>query len=107
MERIIALENVRIKLPEGRTATCAKATYMVRTEVLKMEGNPVLREDGNQLSADIIYFYFTENRSQAEGNVKVDFTSKENSSPAGGRSGGASGPTGQSGQTGQAAGAGN
>ncbi|MDL2306672.1 hypothetical protein LJC48_01400 [Desulfovibrio sp. OttesenSCG-928-C06] len=80
VERVVALENVRIKLPQGRSATCSKATYMVRTETLKMEGNPILREDGNQLGADIIYFYFKENRSQAEGNVKVDFISKDNAS---------------------------
>ncbi|MDR2892331.1 MAG: LptA/OstA family protein [Deltaproteobacteria bacterium] len=77
VEKIIAHTGVRIALPQNRLATCEKATYTVRDEVLRMDGNPVLFEDSNKLSADVIFFYLTDNRSEAQGNVKVDFESKE------------------------------
>jgi lipopolysaccharide export system protein LptA len=85
VEKIIARDNVVIRLPDGRTATCQKATYTVYDEVLLMEGNPVLREEGNVLSADVIRFYLAENRSTAQGNVKVDFTSKSDGKNADGQ----------------------
>ncbi|MDR1125685.1 MAG: LptA/OstA family protein [Deltaproteobacteria bacterium] len=80
VEKIIARNNVNIRLPDGRTATCNKATYTVHDEVVVMEGNPVLREDSNILSADIIRFYMKESRSTAHGNVKVDFVTKNGGS---------------------------
>lgn len=87
VEKIIARNNVHIRLPDGRTATCNKATYTVHDEVVLMEGNPILREEGNVLSADIIRFYMKESRSTAHGNVKVDFVTKGNNNSANGAGG--------------------
>ena len=95
VEKIIARNNVHIRLPDGRTATCNKATYTVHDEVVVMENNPILREEGNVLSADIIRFYMKESRSTAHGNVKVDFVTKGDSGPAG--AGGANGTGGTGG----------
>jgi lipopolysaccharide export system protein LptA len=75
VDRIIAENNVDIQLPEGRTANCAKATYTVEKETLLMEGNPVLREGGNQIRGDKMIFYLRENRNEVQGRVAVDFVS--------------------------------
>lgn len=81
VQKIIAESKVNIKLPEGRVATCSKATYNVDTETLIMEGSPVLREAQNQISADRMIFYLRENRNEAQGKVTVDFIS--NDAPSG------------------------
>ena len=75
VEKIIAESRVNIQLPEGRTATCNKATYSVDTETLTMEGNPVLREGQNQIRGDRMVFYLRENRNEVQGKVAVDFIS--------------------------------
>lgn len=72
---IIAESKVRIALPEGRTATCNKATYNVENETLTMEGNPVLREGANQVRGDKMIFHLRENRNEVQGRVTVDFIS--------------------------------
>lgn len=77
LKRIIAESNVDIKLPEGRTANCSKATYNVANETLTMEGNPVLREGPNQVRGDRMIFYLRENRNEVQGRVTVDFVSGE------------------------------
>lgn len=81
VQKIIAESRVNIKLPEGRIASCTKATYNVDTETLTMEGKPVLREGQNQISADRMVFYLRENRNEAQGKVMVDFIS--NDAPSG------------------------
>lgn len=75
VQRIIAESNVNIQLPEGRVATCSKATYNVENETLTMEGNPALREGANQVRGDKMIFYLRENRNEVQGRVAVDFIS--------------------------------
>lgn len=77
VERIIAESKVRINLPEGRVATCSKATYTVDSETLLMEGTPILREGNNQIKGDKMIFYLRENRNEVQGGVEVDFISGE------------------------------
>lgn len=78
VQRIIAESNVNIQLPEGRTASCNKATYSVETETLTMEGSPVLREGQNQVRGDRMVFYLREGRNEVQGRVAVDFISGDN-----------------------------
>jgi len=52
-------------------ATCQKLTYEDREKVLLMEGNPVITRDHNSFSGEKIYYYWTENRIEIKGNVKV------------------------------------
>lgn len=75
LQRIVAQSRVHIDLPEGRTATCNKATYDVDKETMTMEGNPVLREGPNQVRGDRMIFYLRENRNEVQGRVAVDFIS--------------------------------
>lgn len=77
VQRIIAESKVHINLPEGRTATCNKATYRVESETLTMEGNPVLREGPNQVRGDKMVFYLREGRNEVQGRVAVDFISDD------------------------------
>lgn len=85
---IIAESRVNIALPEGRTATCNKATYNVADETLTMEGNPVLREGPNQVRGDKMIFYLRENRNEVQGRVAVDFISGAETSGSGRAAGG-------------------
>lgn len=82
VQRIVAESNVTIQLPEGRVATCAKATYKVDDETLTMEGKPAIREGSSQIRGDIMIFYLRENRNEVQGTVEVDFISGDN--PTGG-----------------------
>lgn len=77
VQRIIAESRVDIKLPEGRVATCNKATYTVASETLLMEGNPILREGNNQIKGDKMIFHLRENRNEVQGRVEVDFVPGE------------------------------
>lgn len=75
VQKIIAEHKVVIQLPEGRTATCSKATYSVDGETITMEGKPALREGANQIRGDRMIFYLRENRNEVQGRVAVDFVS--------------------------------
>lgn len=81
VEKIIAESKVNIKLPEGRIATCSKATYTVDSETFLMEGSPALREGNNRIRGDKMIFYLRENRNEVQGKVEVDFVSGD--SPSG------------------------
>ncbi|MDR2504352.1 MAG: hypothetical protein LBD82_08265 [Deltaproteobacteria bacterium] len=89
VQKIVAESRVKIRLPEGRTASCAKLAYSVATEVLQMDGSPMLREGGNQIRGDQMFFYLRENRNEVRGRVEMDIVSPESSS--GGRRAGALG----------------
>ena len=63
IERIVAEGNVRM-VANKNDGACAKLTYMVAEGVIRMDGNPILREGQNTVRGDIIKFYVRENRSE-------------------------------------------
>ena len=63
IERIVAEGNVRL-VANKNDGACAKLTYMVAEGVIRMDGNPILREGQNTVRGDIIKFYVRENRSE-------------------------------------------
>jgi lipopolysaccharide export system protein LptA len=63
IERIVAEGNVRLVANKNEGA-CAKLTYMVAEGVIRMDGNPILREGQNTVRGDSIKFYIRENRSE-------------------------------------------
>ena len=67
IRKIIAQDNVRLKADRGRSGTCAKATYDARTEVLTLEGDPVLMEGANKIQGEVIKLFKKENRSEVLG----------------------------------------
>lgn len=63
IERIVADGAVRLVVGKNEGA-CNQLTYFVSDGVLRMEGNPILREGQNTVRGDIIKFYMRENRSE-------------------------------------------
>ena len=63
IERIVAEGNVRLVSGKNEGA-CGTLTYYVADGVLRMEGNPILREGQNTVRGEIIKFYMRENRSE-------------------------------------------
>lgn len=69
IERIVAEGNVRLVAGKNDGA-CNQLTYFVGEGVLRMEGNPILREGQNTVRGDIIKFYLHENRSEVLSGTK-------------------------------------
>jgi lipopolysaccharide export system protein LptA len=67
IKKIISQGNDRLKADKGRSGTCAKATYDTATEVLVLEGDPVLMEGANKIQGEVIKLYMKENRSEVLG----------------------------------------
>ena len=63
IERIVADGNVRLVANKNEGA-CALLTYTVNEGVIRMDGNPILREGQNTIRGDVIKFYIRENRSE-------------------------------------------
>jgi lipopolysaccharide export system protein LptA len=66
IEKIVAEQNVRLE-HEGRTGTCSRAIYDVNRGMLRLEGNPVLRESKNSITGKTIRFWLDSNRSEVVG----------------------------------------
>lgn len=69
VERIVATGNVRMKREEN-SSTSQKATYTVDTEVLVLEGDPVLSDGDNTIAGEVVTYYMKENRSEVTGGAK-------------------------------------
>ncbi|MCM8757393.1 MAG: LPS export ABC transporter periplasmic protein LptC [Candidatus Omnitrophica bacterium] len=52
-------------------ASCQKLSYHQQNRVMIMEGNPVVTREANSFSGEKIYYYWTENRIEIKGNVRV------------------------------------
>lgn len=63
IESIVAEGNVRLVANKNEGA-CAKLTYNVPDAVIRMDGNPILREGQNTIRGESIMFYIRENRSE-------------------------------------------
>jgi len=63
IERIVAEGSVRLVVGKNEGA-CSQLTYFVADGVLRMEGNPILREGQNTVRGDIIKYYMRESRSE-------------------------------------------
>ncbi|MFV0422846.1 LptA/OstA family protein [Oleidesulfovibrio sp.] len=66
IERLVAEGNVRMKR-QTKSGECRKATYTVASGVLVMEGDPILRDEGNSIRGQEIRFYVHENKSEVLG----------------------------------------
>jgi lipopolysaccharide export system protein LptA len=67
IRKIVAQGNVRLKSDRDRSGTCAKATYDAKSELLTLEGEPVLMEGANKIQGEVIKLYLKENRSEVLG----------------------------------------
>ncbi len=73
LEVIISDGNVTIKRGIDLTAKANRAEYDVEKNIITLIGSPEIIDKQNKLMADKITFYVNENRSVADGNVRVDF----------------------------------
>lgn len=83
IQKIIARGDVVITKAEIK-ATSQLATYDAVAGIITLTENPQLQQGESVLIADRIKVYVRENRSQAEGNVRVTFVKKDmpNTAPA-------------------------
>jgi lipopolysaccharide export system protein LptA len=81
IQKIVARGDVIITKAEIK-ATSQLATYDAVAGIITLTENPQLQQGESVLIADRIKVYVRENRSQAEGNVRVTFVKKDMPSPA-------------------------
>ncbi|MBW1645034.1 MAG: lipopolysaccharide transport periplasmic protein LptA [Deltaproteobacteria bacterium] len=65
-EIVAAGRQVRIDF-KGKTATCAKSTYIAAGNKIVLTGKPVLKDGKNVITGDKIIFFLDEERSIVEG----------------------------------------
>lgn len=70
IKELIATKNVTIRKADI-VATSERAVYDAATGVVTLTENPELQQIGSVLTADIIKIFLDENRSTAEGTVRV------------------------------------
>lgn len=71
IQKLVAKKNVKITKGEGIKANSEKAVYVNKTETLELTENPSIDQDGSLLTADLIRIFLKEDRSEAEGTVRV------------------------------------
>jgi len=71
IKTMIAKSNVTITKGEKIKARSQRATYEKSNETLILNENPQLEQNGSLLSADLIRIFLNEDRSVAEGTVRV------------------------------------
>ena len=80
IKQLIAKGNVLITKGPQIKATGQRAIYDADTDTVVLTENPELQQDGSILSADRIRVYLSENRSVAEGTVRVKLIEKDKAS---------------------------
>lgn len=82
IEQLLAQTNVIVTKGEAIRATGEKAIYDAATATVTLTENPELQQEGSILTADVIKIFLNENRSSAEGSVRVKLVKKEGQSGA-------------------------
>ncbi len=80
IDKIVATGSVRA-VRDTTVGTCSTLTYTVADGILRMEGNPVLKDGPNTVTGQVIKFYLKDNRSEVlggkGGQVEAVFTLPE------------------------------
>lgn len=71
IKELVAKKNVLIVKGTAIRATGQRGTYTAATGTLVLTDNPTLEQSGSTLSADVIRVFLQEDRSVAEGDVRV------------------------------------
>lgn len=82
LEKVLCKDNVVITRGEEMRAIANRAEYDVPASIIVLTEGPELAREGNVLSADKITIFVDEDRSQAEGNVRVKVIKAETGQPA-------------------------
>jgi len=73
VERLVARGNVSIVQGADRTATCREAEYVVAGKSLRLTGDPVVSQQGNQIAGTVIKIFPEGDRMEVDGRSKVQF----------------------------------
>jgi len=79
IDELEAHENVEITKGANVKAHSNKAVYDKNTETMILTDNPEVNQNESILTADIVHIFLHQNRSTAEGNVRVKLV--ENNEP--------------------------
>jgi lipopolysaccharide transport protein LptA len=71
IQDLVATGNVIIIRGDSVRATGERAEYLQATETITLTESPELQQDDSVLTADTIKIFLNEDRSTAEGNVRV------------------------------------
>lgn len=77
VKTIVAEQNVVIVMEGGRKGTCDKATYTVADETLRMEGEPVLQDEGSLVKGETIIFNLAKQNMEVLKGVDVQISTPE------------------------------
>ena len=77
LENLVATQNVVITKGQEMRAKSQKATLDNATQIIVLSDNPELIQNQSQLNADTITIFLKENRSSAQGNVRVKIIQDE------------------------------
>jgi lipopolysaccharide transport protein LptA len=66
IKEIVATDAVRLNY-QGRKGTCRRMVYDVKNGILRMEGDPKLKEKRNVVQGEVIKFYLKDYRSEVLG----------------------------------------
>lgn len=73
VERLVARGKVEIQQGASRSATCREAEYLVKDRSIKLNGDPVVTQDGNEITGTVIKIYPDSDRMEVDGRSKVEF----------------------------------
>ncbi|MGF1678493.1 MAG: LptA/OstA family protein [Candidatus Methylacidiphilales bacterium] len=73
VERLVARGKVKMTQGEKRTAEAREAEYIVAEKSLRLTGDPVVTQSGNQITGTVIKIYPGEDRMEVDGRSKVQF----------------------------------
>lgn len=76
IEVLIATKNVVLTKGDTIKATSQRGVYTAKDAIVTMTENPALEQNGSTLASDLIKIYLNENRSEAQGKVKVNLLPK-------------------------------
>jgi lipopolysaccharide transport protein LptA len=71
IEKIIAKKRVTVVKGPAMKASAQRAVYDTATGIITMTENPKLEQNGSMLEADVVKVFLKEDRSTAEGDVRV------------------------------------
>lgn len=71
MQTLACQDNVVVTRGEGLRGSADRALYKVAQDIVELTENPELFHHGNALTADIVRIFVKEDRSEADGNVRV------------------------------------
>ena len=78
IKTLTALKNVVIIKGDSIHATGGRAVYDAATSIVTLTENPQVTQGESQLLADLIRIYVNEDRSEAEGNVRMKVVKEQN-----------------------------